>query len=106
MINLYSSGIKGSMLSPQLSPCLCRQLEKNEASKENVRTTNIVLSANSNANLDDRTPAKGASFGNIGRGPFTKNFVIPKEAEKRERIMVMTDNDNSFVLPPCKGSLG
>ena len=64
-----------------------------------------MLSTNSNVNLIDRSPAKGASFGNIGRGPFTKNFVIPKEAEKRERIMVMTDKGNSFVLLP-NGSLG
>ena len=99
MINLYSSGIKGS-ISPYLATNIFRQLEKNEASKENVRTTNIVLSTNNNANLIDRTPAKGASDGNIGRGPFTKNFVIPKEAEKREREKVMTDNGNSFVLLP------
>ena len=39
-------------------------------------------------NLNDNTPAKGASSGNIGRGPFTKNFVIPKDPVNKLKINV------------------
>ena len=60
----------------------------------------MVLSKNNKANFIDRTPANGASFGKIGTGPLTKNFVIPKEAEKRERNKVITDSGNLLVLRP------
>ena len=61
---------------------------KNEDSKHIVRTENIVFKRKSKKNLTDNTPAKGASCGNIGRGPFTKNLVIPKEQENKLRIKV------------------
>ena len=59
-----------------------------EASKQNVHTTNIVFKSRRTRNLNDSTPAKGASRGNIGRGPFTKNFVMPKDPVNKLKINV------------------
>ena len=61
---------------------------KKDASKQNVRTTNIVFRSKRIRNLKDNTPDKGASSGNIGRGPFRKNFVIPKDPLNKLRINV------------------
>ena len=61
---------------------------KNDASKQNVRTTNIVFRSRRIRNFNDSTPAKGASTGNNGRGPFKKNFVIPKDPVNRLMINV------------------
>ena len=73
---------------------------KNEASKHIVRTTNIVFISKSKKNLTDNTPAKAASCGNIGRGPFKKNLVIPNEPEKRLRIKVKLAKDISYFVSP------
>ena len=67
---------------------------------QNVRTTNIVFRSRRARNLNDSTPAKGALSGNIGRGPLTKNLVMPKEAEKRLRNNVQTDNGISVLDLP------
>ena len=61
---------------------------KKDASKQNVRTTNIVFRSRRIRNLNDSTPAKGASSGNIGRGPFRKNFVNPKDPVNKLKINV------------------
>ena len=52
---------------------------KNAASKQNIRTTNIVFRSSRAKNLDDSNPAKGAFCGNIGRGPLRKNLVSPSD---------------------------
>ena len=48
----------------------------------------------------DKIPAKGASLGKRVRGPFTKNFVIPNEEEKRLRMNAYTDNGSSILVWP------
>ena len=55
---------------------------------QNVRTTNIVFRNRRIRKLNDSTPAKGASSGNIGRGPFRKNFVMPKDPVNKLKINV------------------
>ena len=78
---------------------------KKVASKQNVRTTNIVFRRKRIKNFAERTPAKGAFLGNMERGPFTKNFVMPNAPVKRLRSKVYTANGIEFSLLP-KESLG
>ena len=107
MINRYSPGIKGSIFfvySPRSVVDL--YLVKNDASKQNVRTTNIVFRSKRVRNLNDSTPAKGASSGNIGRGPFKKNLVIPKDPLNKLKINVYTTKVIEPSLNPVLGSLG
>ena len=85
MTNRYSSGTKGYKIF-----LYWRYLVKKDASKQNVRTTNIVFRSKRIRNLNDINPAKGASRDNIGRGPFTKKFVIPKDPENKLKISVQT----------------
>ena len=76
-----------------------------DASKQNVRTTNIVFRSRRIKNLNDSTPAKGALRANIGRGPFTKKFVTPNDPVNKLKINVQTAKVIEVSLRPL-GSLG
>ena len=67
--------------------------------------TNIVFNSNNVRNFTDRTPARGVSCGRIGRGPFTKNLVIPNEPLNRLRNKEKAAKGISVLLSP-KLSLG
>ena len=89
MTNRYSSGIKGCISCLVFESSLInRKFAKMDASMQNVRTTNIVFRSRRVRNSNDSTPPKGASTGSIGRGPFTKNLVIPKDPVNKLRINV------------------
>ena len=60
----------------------------------------MVFSRKRMMNFTDNTPAKGASCGNMGRGPLTKNLVIPKELAKRLMKNVVTESGISLVPLP------
>ena len=51
-------------------------------------------------NFIDSTPPKGASGGKIERGPFTKNFVIPKELAQRLMKKLVKETVSLLVLSP------
>ena len=70
------------------------------ASKQNVRTTNIVFRRKRIKNFAESTPDKGAFWGNMVKGPFTKNFVMPNAPVKRLRSKVYTANGIEFSLLP------
>ena len=73
---------------------------KKAASKQKVRTTNIVFKRKRMINFIDSTPPKGAFLGRIGRGPLTKNFVIPKELAKMLMKKLAKETVIFLVLSP------
>ena len=73
---------------------------KKEASRQKVRITNIVFRSRRFKNLNESNPAKGASFGNTGRGPFRKNFVIPKDPVNKLNINVYIAKVIDVLLSP------
>ena len=60
----------------------------------------IVFKRSRMKNLIDSTPPKAAFCGRTGRGPFAKNFVIPKEAVKRLMNKEYTDKGIVFADLP------
>ena len=70
------------------------------ASKQKVRTTNIVFKRKRMTNFTDSTPPKGAFCGSIDRGPCTKNFVIPKELANMLRKKLVNVTVILLVLSP------
>ena len=73
---------------------------KKASSKQKVRTTNIVFKRKRMINFIDSTPPKGAFLGRIGRGPLTKNFVIPKELANMLRKKLVNETVILLVLSP------
>ena len=51
-------------------------------------------------NFIDSTPPKGAFCGNKGRGPVTKNLVIPNELAKRLMKKLAKETVTLLVLSP------
>ena len=73
---------------------------KKAASKQKVRTTNIVFKRKRMMSFIESNPPKGAFCGSIGRGPFTKKIVIPKELAKKLMKKLVRVTVSFLVLSP------